>query len=187
MSGFPYRRYPCAECPFRRDVKPGQFPACRYEALRETAGKPGAEAGFSAPVFACHKTREGREEACAGWLAVAGYGHLGIRLAVAMRRLPGSALEPGEGWPDLFGSYDEMAAVQAAGQEQPMDQFKAGDVIEHRLMPGFTMTVLDTKDCETDANRPEPHLAYQVTDPEGNPDWLCAHDVQKPGEGLSWR
>lgn len=67
-----------------------------------------------------------------------------------------------------------------------MDQFEAGDVIEHRLMPGYTMKVLGTKDCETDGNRPEPHLAYQVTDPEGNPDWLCAHDVQKPGEGLPW-
>ena len=39
-----------------------------------------------------------------------------------------------------------------------MDQFKAGDIIEHRLMPGFTMTVLETRDCETDSNRPEPHL-----------------------------
>jgi hypothetical protein len=67
-----------------------------------------------------------------------------------------------------------------------MDQFKAGDVIEHRLMPGFTMTVLDARDCETDSARPEPHLSYNVTDPEGNDDWLCAYDVQKPGEGLPW-
>ena len=49
-----------------------------------------------------------------------------------------------------------------------MDQFKAGDIIEHRLMPGFPMPVLETRDCETDGNRPEPHLAYKVTDPEGN-------------------
>ena len=49
-----------------------------------------------------------------------------------------------------------------------MDQFKTGDTIEHRLMPGFTMPVLDTRDCEIDGNRPESHLAYKVEDPDGN-------------------
>ena len=67
-----------------------------------------------------------------------------------------------------------------------MDKFKPGDIIEHRLMPGFTMPVLETRECETDGNRPEPHLAYKVTDPEGNEDWLCAMDVQKPGQNLAW-
>ena len=67
-----------------------------------------------------------------------------------------------------------------------MDQFKAGDIIEHRLMPGFTMPVLEARECETDANRSEPHLAYRVTDPDGNDDWLCAMDVQKPGQNLAW-
>lgn len=67
-----------------------------------------------------------------------------------------------------------------------MDQYKTGDVIEHRLVPGLTMTVQDTRECETDFARPEPHLAYKITDPEGNEDWLCAHDVQKPGENLPW-
>jgi hypothetical protein len=56
-------------------------------------------------------THEGREQACAGWLAVAGYGHLGVRLAVAMGRLPAGALEPGEDWPGLYASYDELAAA----------------------------------------------------------------------------
>jgi hypothetical protein len=67
-----------------------------------------------------------------------------------------------------------------------MDQFKVGDTIEHRLMPGFTMTVRETRECDSDANRPESHLAYRIEDPEGNEDWLCAHDVQKPGEGRPW-
>ena len=35
-----------------------------------------------------------------------------------------------------------------------MDQFKAGDIIEHRLMPGFTMPVQETRDCETDGSLP---------------------------------
>jgi Family of unknown function (DUF6283) len=111
----PHRRWPCAECPFRRDTEPGQFPACRYQALQETAGQPGNEAPLGAPMFACHKSAEGREEACAGWLAVAGYEHLGVRLAIALGRLPAAALSPGEDWPELFGSYEETAEAQGGG------------------------------------------------------------------------
>lgn len=108
----PRRRFPCAECPFRRDTRPGQFPACRYEALRETVGEPGAEAPLAAPMFACHKSPEGREEACAGWLAVCGTEHLGVRMAVLTGRLEPGDLRAAEDWPPLFASYGEMAAVQ---------------------------------------------------------------------------
>ncbi|MCL2732483.1 MAG: DUF6283 family protein [Actinomycetia bacterium] len=113
----PHRRYPCAECPWRKDTPPGQFTAGRYEALRGTSGSPGSEAAFGAPMFACHKSPEGREESCAGWLAVAGIDHLGIRLAVARGHLPASALAPGDGWPELFAAYDDMAAAQ--GRDDP--------------------------------------------------------------------
>lgn len=100
------------------DGRPGQFPACRYEQLENTSGRPGAEAGLDAPLFACHKTAEGREQACAGWLATVGREHLGVRLAVATGRLPVAALDPGDGWPPLFDTYIEMAATQAA-HDQP--------------------------------------------------------------------
>ena len=109
----PHRRYPCANCPWRRDTPAGEFTAERYEALRATAGQPGGEAPIGAPLFACHKSVEGSEEVCAGWLAVAGGEHLGVRLAVIQGRLPGSALTPSTGWPDLFDNYDEMASTQA--------------------------------------------------------------------------
>ena len=115
----PIRRVhrPCSECPWRRDSPVGQFPACRYEALRDTSGGPGVEAPLGSPLFACHKTPDGQERACAGWLAVAGVDHLGVRLAVVMGRLPGEALVPGEGWPDLYDSFEEMAAANAAGKD----------------------------------------------------------------------
>ena len=58
-----------------------------------------------------------------------------------------------------------------------------GETIEFDLMPGFPMEVLDTKDCETDSARPEPHLTYKVVDPEGNEDWLCGHDVHRVSGG----
>ena len=65
-------------------------------------------------MFACHKTAEGKEQACAGWLAVAGVEHIGIRLAIAQGRLDPAVLSPGDGWPELFGSFEEMADTQAA-------------------------------------------------------------------------
>jgi hypothetical protein len=65
-------------------------------------------------LFACHKSVEGRDQACAGWLAAVGHRHLGVRLAVATGRLPGSVLTPGDDWPPLFDTYQEMAASQAA-------------------------------------------------------------------------
>jgi Family of unknown function (DUF6283) len=104
-----YRSAPCANCLWRRDSPPGGFAPGRYEALRATAGRPGAEAGLGAPIFACHKSTEGRDRACAGWLAVVGIEHLGVRLAVAMGRLPAEVLQAAESWPELFGSYDELA------------------------------------------------------------------------------
>lgn len=57
--------------------------------------------------------------------------------------------------------------------------YAVGDVIEHVGMPGFRMVVEATEPCETDPARPDPHLAYRVTDPEGCQDWLCAHDVRR--------
>jgi len=65
-------------------------------------------------MFACHKSAEGREEACAGWLAAVGYEHIGVRIALTRGDLPVAAMEPGEGWPELFGTYEEMADAQGA-------------------------------------------------------------------------
>ena len=118
MSDFPYRRFPCARsrtdsgCPFRRDTEPGEFPACRYEALERTVGSDDAPVMPWEPIFACHKTDDGREETCAGWLAVCGHHHLAVRIAVIKGDLPPEALRPGDGWPELFGSYAEMAEQQ---------------------------------------------------------------------------
>lgn len=106
----PYRRQPCEECPWRRDSPAGQFPPERYEALASTAGRPGHEAGFTAPIFACHQSTANRDQACAGWLAQVGGQHLGIRMAVVTGRLSGEALSPGDDWPELFGTYEELAA-----------------------------------------------------------------------------
>jgi len=38
---------------------------------------------------------------------------LEVRVLAATRRIDGSSLVPGEGWPELFTSYAEMEATQA--------------------------------------------------------------------------
>lgn len=62
------------------------------------------------------------------------------------------------------------------GQDRPAIAAK-GDTIEHKLMPGFAMTVQDQRWCPADNARPERHDAFKITDPDGNTDWLCAYDV----------
>jgi len=69
-------------------------------------------------MFACHKSPDGREEACAGWLAAVGVDHLGVRMAVLSGRLEPEDLQPGPDWPPLFSSYAAMAATQAAPDEE---------------------------------------------------------------------
>jgi Family of unknown function (DUF6283) len=114
VTGLPHAKRPCGECPWRLDATPGKFPAARYDALAATAGTPGAEAGFDAPIFACHMSEEGRDRACAGWLASIGQEHLRIRLAVAMGDLPPEALTPAPGWPALHPDYASLATANGS-------------------------------------------------------------------------
>lgn len=60
----------------------------------------------------------------------------------------------------------------------PLQGARTGDKIEHKLMPGFTMTIQAAKPCETGSTRSDPHQQYLITDPDGNSDWLCAYDVR---------
>lgn len=109
------RKRPCEECPFRKDTPPGQFPRERYAALRRTAPREdGTHPRLGDPLFACHKSAEGEEIACAGWLAVCGRDHVTVRLALAQGDLELHMVEPPDDWPELHKSYDEMMEAQAA-------------------------------------------------------------------------
>lgn len=70
-----YVKRPCAECPWRTDVAPGQFSAARFRALA-----PCAE-DLSFTIFACHKSPPGGEFTCAGFLLQQGAHNLSVRLA----------------------------------------------------------------------------------------------------------
>lgn len=108
------RDRPCVRCPWARTTSPGEFPLRKYEQLRATVGAPGREVPLGAPLFACHKTGNGREVPCAGWLAAVGRFHLTVRYWIVRRWLPPDAVHPKEGWPELFYEYDELVRVQAA-------------------------------------------------------------------------
>ena len=71
-------------------------------------GPDGGSVQLGAPLFACHLSRVGGEQVCAGWLALYGHQHVSVRLAIATGRLDPAALTPAPGWPALWGDYDEM-------------------------------------------------------------------------------
>jgi hypothetical protein len=106
-------------CPFRVDAEPGEFTHERFEKLADTAGGPGAEVPADGPWFACHHTRDGAPVACAGWLAVCGVDHIGVRLSVSAGVIAPEALRRPAGGPELFESYDVMAREQARGMYRP--------------------------------------------------------------------
>jgi hypothetical protein len=90
---------PCTECPWRRDVAPGRFPPERFELLASTAYD------MSPVQFACHKSPEDREFACAGFL-LRGSDH---NFAVRRQRMRGEIGKVSDGGFPLFDSYREMA------------------------------------------------------------------------------
>lgn len=111
-SELPRMKRPCDECPWRLDVASGSFERERWDALRCTShNERSGSANLGSPMFACHKTPETQERACAGWLAVEGASHVGVRLAVIDRRMPSDALVPGDGWPSLHESFASAAAT----------------------------------------------------------------------------
>ncbi|GAA2305082.1 hypothetical protein GCM10009853_072690 [Glycomyces scopariae] len=117
---FARRRRPCEECPWRLDAEPGKFSPEEFAAMRATVEQPaGGFTGDWPPVFACHMTAPtpGRESiACAGALAVCGQDNLTVRLGLTLGRVPTDALTPGEHWPALFESLEEMAEANAPQQ-----------------------------------------------------------------------
>ncbi|MDQ8704904.1 DUF6283 family protein [Streptomyces sp. LHD-70] len=137
----PYRKAPCAECPWRTDVAPGRFPATRFEELRSTSVQPeGTEAVLAALIhgqdkFGCHKgaPRTGEDLACAGWLAVAGWENFSVRRALLEERLPPQALELGPNWTPLYESYDAMAHANRVSASRRRRPHRRAD---HQVLPG---------------------------------------------------
>jgi hypothetical protein len=108
---WPHAKKPCTECPWRRDVEPGRFPASRYRLLA------GSSYDISAMVFACHKSPEGREFACAGFLLRGAAHNLSVRMAAARGAYDFRAVQDG-GFP-LFDNYRQMAVANGVKARDP--------------------------------------------------------------------
>ncbi|MFI7445821.1 DUF6283 family protein [Nonomuraea indica] len=67
-----------------------------------------------APRMACHKDQPDTAHPmrlCAGWLAVVGPDHIGVRLSLIDGRLPAEAIDPDtRDWPALHASLAELMA-----------------------------------------------------------------------------
>lgn len=94
---------PCAECPWRKDVVPGQFKPGRFVALASTSYD------MSSTIFACHKSIAGRDTACAGFILRGAAHNLALRLAYCRGDIKPDQVSDG-GYP-LFDNYRDMAVA----------------------------------------------------------------------------
>lgn len=108
---FKFPKKPCSECPWRRDVPTGNFSADRYRSLAGTA------VDMSGSIFACHKTVEGKDAACAGFLLRGANHNLALRLAYYRGDIaPGDVTDGGY---KLFDNYRQMAVANGVPENDP--------------------------------------------------------------------
>lgn len=105
MTTLPYCKRPCAECPWRADVKPGKFSAERFRALAATAYN------LAQTIFACHMSKEGGEVVCAGFIISQGAHNLSLRLT--RQRFAVASDAP------LFPTYRRMAIANGVSAVDP--------------------------------------------------------------------
>jgi hypothetical protein len=116
MTGAP-AIYPCASCPYRRDVPSGVWAAHEYEKLPEYDGET-----FEQPprAFFCHQDN-GR--LCAGWVGCHNMEEsLGLRLAAAGDLIDGESYQIALTYQSpvpLFDSGAEAAAHGLADLDSP--------------------------------------------------------------------
>lgn len=105
----------CDECPWRTDVKPGRFPPERFEKLRASV-----EQGFGKPMFACHKSPEGQEFACVGYLlSDESHQNFAVRMAYASGRIDRDKLKA-KG--PLYETYADMAEANGCEPAEEIEE-----------------------------------------------------------------
>ena len=101
------RRAPCKACPWKVDATADQIPGYDMEKAEQLINTVGQQLGQ--PMMACHQSTEENEVHCVGFLAVAGWDNLSVRLNVANERIPPEALDPPPPeWGEMHESFDDM-------------------------------------------------------------------------------
>lgn len=101
---------PCANCPWRRDVAPGEFPPERFAALARSAED------MSQVIFTCHKSAEQEPIACAGFLTQGAAHNMSVRLAMMFNELD---YRDRSGGCDLHPNYRAMAVANGVAADDP--------------------------------------------------------------------
>lgn len=101
---------PCSDCPWRTDVPAGNFPPERFVALARTAYD------MDQAQFACHKSPEGQEFACAGFLLTGAAHNLGVRMAARAGRIDLDAVASEH---PLFPNFRAMAIANGVPPDHP--------------------------------------------------------------------
>ena len=105
-----YRREPCAQCPWRRDVPTGAFPAEAFRISANTAYD------MSTHQFACHMSGADKPATCAGFLLRGAAHNLSVRLALSDGRIDPAQLRETS---PLYDSYREMAEANGVAPDDP--------------------------------------------------------------------
>lgn len=103
-----FQRKPCKNCPWRKDVAPGEFSADDFRRLANTAYD------LAHQVFTCHKTTEAKPHICAGFLLRGADNNLTVRFNY------GHAMQTvQDGGHPLHGNYREMAIANGVAADDP--------------------------------------------------------------------
>jgi Family of unknown function (DUF6283) len=105
----PYRRAPCADCPWRKDAV-GIFPAQAFRISAHTAYD------MSPETFACHQSGKTRPATCAGFLLRAEH-NLAVRLAILKGKI---ARDVTDGGVELHEDYRAMAVANGVDPDDPV-------------------------------------------------------------------
>jgi hypothetical protein len=103
-----YQLRPCAECPWRRDVPTGKFPATRFRHMAKTAYD------LALVQFGCHMLEN---VGCAGFALRGATHNLGARLALHDGGLALSRI--GDGGYPLYDDYRAMAVANGVALNDP--------------------------------------------------------------------
>ena len=104
-----YCRTPCVQCPWRKDVPTGEFPAEAFRISANTAYD------MSTKKFGCHMSGTERVATCAGFLISGADHNLAVRMGRATGTLPFDLQSPVE----LYASYREMAEANGVSPDDP--------------------------------------------------------------------
>lgn len=105
-----YRRKPCEQCPWRKDLPIGAFPAEAFRISANTAYD------VSTHLFACHMSGNEKPATCAGFLLRNAANNIGARIAKMRGDIDMAEVSTDS---PLYESYRAMAEANGVPKDDP--------------------------------------------------------------------